>query len=311
MTNILMSMLEILIITSSEDLASITIRSQLLGIVPFQPNSLLKSKINSPHIIEIHSYESAEKKVRFVLIYINVPLTRLDEYFTDKEFHADLIFCASRHRSESAKPALLCHTPGNWGAETKLGGAPHQIGKGSGLVLHYFYRGLKQRILNLQVPFEFDQEVTHHGPTKFSLPISFIELGSSEIEWTDTTGARIVAETIIETGHILGEIHFIDRTWVKKDLKCCVGFGGTHYMPNFKRLIELGFLFPHVVPKYAVMELTPEFIQEIQTRILEPIDLWVIDWKGLNSAEKGHLIPLLEATKVPIKKTRELNGEKV
>ena len=38
---------------------------------------------------------------------------------------------------------------------------------------------------------------------------------------------------------------------------------------------------------------------------LEKVDYFIVDWKGTNSDDKKHLIPLLEEFEVPIKKTKE------
>jgi D-tyrosyl-tRNA(Tyr) deacylase len=38
---------------------------------------------------------------------------------------------------------------------------------------------------------------------------------------------------------------------------------------------------------------------------IEPIDYFIIDWKGTNSEDKKHLIPLLEEFEIPLKKTKE------
>ena len=54
--------------------------------------------------------------------------------------------------------------------------------------------------------------------------------------------------------------------------------------------------------------MTPATIEQIKLRTLESIDFWVLDWKGLKSADKQHLIPLLEQTGIPIKKTKELRN---
>ena len=37
----------------------------------------------------------------------------------------------------------------------------------------------------------------------------------------------------------------------------------------------------------------------------EKVDYFIIDWKGTNSADKKHLIPLLEEFDIPIKKTKD------
>jgi len=46
-------------------------------------------------------------------------------------------------------------------------------------------------------------------------------------------------------------------------------------------------------------------IQQLINKNLEPIDYFIIDWKDANSADKKHLIPLLEEFNIPIKKSKE------
>jgi len=38
---------------------------------------------------------------------------------------------------------------------------------------------------------------------------------------------------------------------------------------------------------------------------VEKIDWFVIDWKGTNSEEKQHLMPLLNEFDIPIRKTKD------
>ena len=58
-------------------------------------------------------------------------------------------------------------------------------------------------------------EVTHHGPTGLRLPSFFVEIGSTEKEWTDPVAARAVAESVLAAapGNPIP----------------LIGFGGTHY----------------------------------------------------------------------------------
>jgi D-aminoacyl-tRNA deacylase len=257
--------------------------------------------------IHRYLYSNPEPYVEFLMWGVDTKMTCTDEYFPANSLPGDIIIFASRHRSQSARPALLCHTPGNWGDDVSVGGKPNRIAKGSGLLLYYFYIHLTKFVQTRGFEFPVDQEVTHHGPTELHQPLGFIELGSSEPEWHNQEGGAIVADALIQTGKDLGLHHFIpDKGWDKKHIKICVGFGGTHYMPNFTRLIPLGYSFAHVVPKYNIQTISADTIKMIQNRVLEPIDAWVVDWKGLNSAEKAHLIPLLEVTNIPIKKTKEL-----
>jgi D-aminoacyl-tRNA deacylase len=57
--------------------------------------------------------------------------------------------------------------------------------------------------------------VTHHGPTGLSHPSFFVEIGSTEKEWTDPIAGKAVAESIL-SATLLAPVPLI-------------GFGGTHY----------------------------------------------------------------------------------
>ena len=301
--------LQITIITSTEDIASTTIRNCLLSTYDFQPLSDF-GRWNPDVIKNIHIYHPPEAAgLEITMIGVESRMTELDVVLEPEEIYGDLVIFASRHRSKAEKPALLCHTPGNWNDDISAGGKARKIAKGSGLLVHYLYSHLVSLTQERDFSFPVDQEVTHHGPTHFTAPLAFIELGSSEAQWTNKEGAQIVADAIIKTATDLFTNHFHNGTWQKKDIKVCVGFGGTHYMPNFSRNTLQGYGFVHTVPKYKVENITAETLGEIQQRILEPVDMWIVDWKGLNSAQKKSLIPLLEDTNIPMKKTKGLTKE--
>jgi hypothetical protein len=41
---------------------------------------------------------------------------------------------------------------------------------------------------------------------------------------------------------------------------------------------------------------------------LEKVDYFIIDWKGTNSEDKKHLVPLLEKFDIPIRKTKSFSA---
>ena len=55
--------------------------------------------------------------------------------------------------------------------------------------------------------------------------------------------------------------------------------------------------------------MTPDLIQHILARTLEPIEAWILDWKGLKSDQKAHLQKLLAPTGIPIDKTHRIRHE--
>jgi len=89
--------------------------------------------------------------------------------------------------------------------------------------------------------------------------------------------------------------------------KIGVGFGGTHYAPQFKKtLIEKDVAISYICPKYFIQDLNKDLIIQMLNKNLERIEYFILDWKSIKSANKQHLIPILEEFDIPIKKTKDL-----
>ncbi len=228
------------------------------------------------------------------LIHIN------DLKFNEPKFNPDLIIFASRHTSKTARPAFLVHTTGNWGNKADFGGKPQDLSKTSALLNKAGIESLREQI-NIQkiTDFSLDIEVTHHGPTNLKVPLIFMELGSSKQDWSIKEAGELVANAIINA-----VFKYLD---FKEDLtqQVGLGFGGTHYAPNFNRLItNNNIALSFICPKYYVQELNENLINMMINNTLEKIDYFIVDWKGTNSQDKKHLIPLLEEFNIPIRKTK-------
>jgi D-aminoacyl-tRNA deacylase len=301
------SRLQISILSSNEDIASMNVREKILTHYPFVKQEKV-DPWNSDVIKErfIYLLPADPVPIEFSLVTYACPSIRLEEHLGPNEILGDYAIVASRHRSESNTPALLCHTPGNWTDDISAGGSAFQIGKGSGLLNHYLFLNLQRFSLERNLNFPVDQEVTHHGPSHFNTSLTFAELGSTEAEWRNQIGGEVVASAIIESCMQLAKNHYFGGMMDQKSLKVCVGIGGTHYMPNFTPHVLKGYGFAHAIPKYKVMVITKEMVASIPERVKEQFNAWVIDWKGLNSAEKQHIMPMLEATGIPILKTKDL-----
>ncbi|MCF2141198.1 MAG: hypothetical protein K9W44_14155 [Candidatus Lokiarchaeota archaeon] len=322
-----MKPLDITILTTTEDIASINIQRHLLSEFPFKQQLNLEpwdSDLVNRQFFYMPEYIKSDLKsktalVRFNLIEIEHEFITLDEVAKPNQIHGDILIYASRHRSASERKALLCHTTGNINDDNSFGGRARHVSKGSGILMHYLYKNLLHFVEttpNYAVP--VDHEVDHHGPTEFLQPSGFIELGSTETGWKDAEGAKIVAESIIQTGCQIAQNHYIpaqisdlshSSLLNKQNIKVMIGFGGSHYMPSFQPIIPKGYGFAHTVPKYKIMAVDKQMLQQLMKQTLEPIDGWVVDWKGLNSAEKQHLIPLLEQTDIPIIKVKTLRKQ--
>ena len=227
----------------------------------------------------------------------------LDDLKLEKsDINPDFLIFASRHASKAAKPAILVHTTGNWSDDNTFGGEQQDLSNTSALMHKAgFLSLLEQTKFQQLVDFSVDIEVTHHGPTILEKPLIYIELGSSKEHWGNQKAARVVADSIINT--IFKYLEYKK----KKNIKVGLGYGGTHYGPNFNRLIQnKNVAMSFICPKYYVQNLDRELIEKMINHTSETVNYFIIDWKGTSSDDKKHLIPLLETFDIPIKKIKEI-----
>ncbi|MBY8988947.1 MAG: D-aminoacyl-tRNA deacylase [Candidatus Lokiarchaeota archaeon] len=249
------------------------------------------------------NYERFLIENQILLGLTSEPLIFLEKLKLDKtNLSPDVIIFASRHRSKTARPAFLVHTTGNWSINSDFGGKPQNLSKTSALLQKAGFESLRVQIEKYPIPdFSLDMEVTHHGPT-LDIPLIFMELGSSKDEWLIKEAGEIVANSIVTTVFkylVLKE---------EKNQQVGLGFGGTHYAPNFNRLItNTNIALSFICPKYYIQELNENLIEMMINNTLEKVDFFIVDWKGTNSEDKKHLIPLLEKFEIPIRKTRSFS----
>ena len=249
--------------------------------------------------------QSNLSKVEVYLGLTKNPLIFLDDLkLEESKISPDFLIFASRHTSKTARPAFLVHTTGNWGKNNDFGGDPQSLSLTSALLLKAGFISFIEKDLPIILSnFSFDIEVTHHGPTKLEIPLIFMELGSSKVEWGIVDAGESVASAVINT------INNYLKFKKKGDQEICLGFGGTHYAPNFRRLIEkTNLAVSFICPKYYIQELNSEIILKMIRNTSEKVDFFLIDWKGTNSADKKHLLPLLEEINIPIKKTKDFRN---
>ncbi|KKK40144.1 hypothetical protein LCGC14_1011260 [marine sediment metagenome] len=229
------------------------------------------------------------------LIFLN------DLKLEESQINPDFLIFASRHTSKTTRPAFLVHTTGNWGNHADFGGDPSDLSQTSALLQKAgFISLIRQEKLGELEKFSEDIEVTHHGPTNLEKPMLFMELGSSQENWNIKEAGEFLATVILQS--IFKYIEYNG----KKNQEIGVGFGGTHYAPNFSRLIRnKDVAMSFICPKYYIQGLSTEIINKMINNTKENVDYFIIDWKGTNSDDKKHLIPLLEEFSIPIKKTKE------
>ncbi|UCE37948.1 MAG: transposase [Thermoplasmata archaeon] len=158
----------------------------------------------------------------------------------------ECIIYASRHRSESGKRSLTVHPIGNFG-KAEFGGKEKTLIPSSPHLMTEALRILRKKAKDLDFSVSF--EATHHGPF-LSTPTFFIEIGSDEETWRYKGAGRAIAETILETQ--------------TREYEVGIGIGGGHYSPRMTDVaIERKISFGHIVPTYALSNLTPDMARQV------------------------------------------------
>jgi D-aminoacyl-tRNA deacylase len=129
----------------------------------------------------------------------------------DKKTDADLVIFISRHYSANPVPVLTVHITGNF-REAELGGTSRMLAPAATAMMQATLRSLARYCPE---GYRVSYEVTHHGPTDLDLPSFFVEIGSTEKEWTDPVAGLAVARSVLSA--------------VPQDPVPLIGFGGTHY----------------------------------------------------------------------------------
>ena len=272
----------ILIAASNKDIAGINIANQVLKnhsftktTQTFQENPIYTSKINKKLVTLITLKEET------------VHAQTLPERLADLE----LIVFLSRHSSQSGKPTLSVHTPGNF-AEAELGGLPRTLSVSPAAAMQNALKALEHFKTEMKLNYEVSYECTHHGPS-LNVPPMFVELGSSPQQWTDTVAAEAVAKAGIQA------IVKFEKT----EQHAALGIGGPHYNQKFtKTALQDGIIFGHIIPKYAIQWVDTEILTQCTERTLEKVDHAILDWKGIKSKDKPKLLNTLIKNNLPYQK---------
>lgn len=229
-----------LIVTSSEDNASMNIRARLL---------------EKPGWSESGTFENRGVMKRDDFLMVQVDRIHLEEDFIDERVSqslgipVDTLIFASRHRSESRIPTLTVHPIGNF-SSADFGGRPGTLCRSAPGLMTAALRAL---VLHSQgMGFNVSFETTHHGPIVNS-PAFYIEIGSYEELWGREDAAHAIAESILEARD--------------PGYPVVVGAGGGHYAPRFtdvavSKKVSLG----HMAANYAIEALSEGMISQMAAR---------------------------------------------
>ncbi len=258
---------KVAIISSKKDLASTNIKEQLISIFPFKETELL---FDSNKV-----YELKDNRLDAKIFTINSKLVNAENL--DELIDAELFVFISKHQSKSSIPSLCIHTQGNI-SEAQLGGRPKNIAVSPAC---YLKQGLKNLNELNSINFDVVQEATHHGPT-INKPSFFIEVGSTEKEWSNQKACSIVAVALMKT---------------LRSVEPCIsaiGIGGPHTTPNFRKIIlNTNIGLGHVCAHYNLPDLDRAMIEQMLDKTTPKPSLIILDWKGLKH-EKQRILKIIE-----------------
>jgi D-tyrosyl-tRNA(Tyr) deacylase len=245
----------ILIVTSTEDAASMNIRGRLqelgewknAGKFGFDP----QPAVDAPPSAEEAAPRPVLARGSFRMVQISIGhlwADGIDAAFAEASGEPpSLVVFASRHRSQSGKATLTVHPIGNYGA-AEFGGKPGTLVPSAPREMTFALARL--RLHGTGLPYEISYEATHHGPT-LATPTFYIEIGSDESRWSDPKAAEAIAQTILDLDGYRRESGAAPASLPP----VAVGVGGGHYAPRHTDAALSGLAsFGHIVPNHALDE---------------------------------------------------------
>ncbi len=264
----------ILLTASNKDTASLNIAKQIHSLnlfqkkdAAYQENPIYTAEINGNQVFFI---TLNEESVNAQQLPIDFP-------------EAKLIVFISRHSSQTEKPTLTVHTPGNFD-KAEYGGLPQTLSVSPAIAMQAALKTLLHYKQELNLDYEVSYEATHHGPS-LEIPAMFVELGSCEKQWSNTKAALAVAYAAISAV----------TSFKQASNSAALGIGGPHYNQKFTELaLADKAVFGHMIPKYALSQVDFKMLMQCINKTHEKISHAILDWKGIQSKDKPNLMKVLK-----------------
>lgn len=258
--------MKITLVNSRQDLAGVTIRDQ----------------------IRILMADPAYRREGVDWEFLEVDGRLIHEGGIDADLGSDLLIFLSRHTSSRPVPVLTVHPTGNPG-EALLGGEAGSFAPAAPGWMQAVLVNLVRLVPN---GYRASYEVTHHGPTDLVTPSFFVEIGSTEKEWSDRVAGAAVAEAVL--------------TAAPADPISLIGFGGTHYAPRETAVaLETRGAFGHILHSREIGGLTGPLLGKIAAAA--GAEAVYVDRKAIDRPALDHLYALLQATGLPLLGEKDLH----
>jgi D-aminoacyl-tRNA deacylase len=288
------------LVASRKDAASLTMAECLIDDIGFSKDENNKNgvnnesqKIGSPHSPYNSSSGNRNNNEHFdsysfknIKLHLShdrslLHLDDLDDIYPDSEAFVFL----SKHSSESGIPTLTCHFTGNFSDSNPYGGVPREIGIAYPYIQKSYIIDITSK-RSLVSEYDIIIEATHHGPTSLKKPSLFVEIGSTQKEWTDKETASVVCQSVVT---------ILTRHNTSARCKSVgIAFGGTHYPTKLnKLLLESDFGLASVAARHNLTTVDESMIKQMISRSVEEVTYAIVDRKGMGK-QKNKILRLID-----------------
>ena len=205
------------------------------------------------------------------------------------ETDTDCAIILSTHKSKSGMPMLTAHFPGNW-SKAEMGGVDRMLNIAHGKILKRIIIEMEHARKKHSLDWPLFIEADHHGPLA-NVPMIFVEIGSTEKEWSNEAAAQVVAEAVNNA--------VSSKTQdTKPETVFCVG--GGHYAREFTKLVlERGDIaIGHICPKYAIDSLDEDTFRQAIEKNVDPVKRVLVLKESTNAKQKEKVKMLCEKFEV-------------
>lgn len=242
-----------LVIGSKEDPASMSMSNFILD------NMAMKEVEGVPGLLEYGDFYFR------IINEKHLFCDNLKSYVEENNLDVNGVVFLSKHSSAADVKSITVHPTGNF-SEAKLGGVERTLSESDPVRMSAALRTLKSAYEG--DGFEVTFEATHHGPF-LTIPHYYIEIGTTENEWTDKGALEAVMEAVFRSS--------------ERNFKNFVGVGGGHYMPKItKYFFENEVNIGHMIPKYQMDTVSKELVEQTVQRTAN-CSGFIIDGKGTKS----------------------------
>jgi D-aminoacyl-tRNA deacylase len=240
--------------------------------------------------MEVKLVYSSRDPVGLTIKRLGYAIEEIQEEPIDFQYNlGDVIVVLCRHTSSRGIPSLTVHHPGN-PTEATLGGRPRELGIAYPSLASHIFRS----ILTLPLEVEKTLEATHHGPTDIRKPVIFVEVGSSEREWTNERLVKATVDRVLQS---------LD-SFLPQCEAVAVGLGGGHYAPSFNRLTIKGLCFGHIISKHSMNGISEEVLRQAVKKSIERVEMAILD--NLNRSLKEKVVKAIAETGVEVLEQEKL-----